>query len=174
MTTQNPNPPADPLDSGHDLDGDPDGTITLPIKTYNANMAAARRGDAPARSSSSDRLDRIEGALDKLVGVLSGQAAPQATPSSAPAAPTPPPVAAAPSAPASHNIPTSMGLPNLWAMTSGQIDQMGPDGVRRTLEEAWRIGHKMAGAPARPEPPGSVKSLESEVRALARAVRKGS
>jgi hypothetical protein len=125
---------------------------------------------APATSGMDARMDKLESMFGTLIERLT-PAAPTSAPAAA-AAPSAP--AAAPSAPQPHSLSTSGGLLNMWALTPAQIDQMGPDGVRQQLEEAWRIGHKMAGAPTRPEPPGSVKSLESEVRALARAVRKGS
>ncbi len=124
---------------------------------------------APAASGMDARLDKLETMFSTLIERLT-PAAPQAAPP--PAESTHRAPAAAPSAPMAHDLPTSMGLVNMWAMTPAQLERMGPHGVRHQLEEAWRIGHAMAGAPTRPEPPGSVRSLEADVRALARAIRK--
>jgi hypothetical protein len=46
-----------------------------------------------------------------------------------------------------------MGVPDLFAMTPAQHQALGPAKVRETLEQLWKIGNAMNGAPERPKPP---------------------
>ena len=75
-----------------------------------------------------------------------------------PAAPTTaeaPKPAAAPGAPSTHTLPTANGVADLFNMTPTQHQAIGPAGVRKALEELWRIGNQMSGAPERPKAPTS-------------------
>ncbi len=76
-----------------------------------------------------------------------------ATPS-APATPAPAsPPPAAPAAPSPHSLPTANGVVDLFNLTPAQLRELGPQGVRKHLDQLWAIGNQMSGAPERPKPP---------------------
>lgn len=88
---------------------------------------------------------------------LGKSSAPPAVQTQAPAtanAPTEAPKpAAAPAAPSAHTLPTANGVPDLFSMTPAQHAALGPQGVRSALEQLWKIGNQMSGAPERPKAP---------------------
>lgn len=67
-------------------------------------------------------------------------------------APRPAP-AAAPAAPTGHSLPTSHGVVDLFNLTPSQLRELGPQGVRKNLEQLWAQGAQLAGAPPRQKPP---------------------
>lgn len=73
--------------------------------------------------------------------------APTGTP--APAAPPP----AAPNAPVKVDSATAQGLPNPWALSLEQIDQLGPSGCREMLEKLTTVGRARLGTPPPPKLP---------------------
>ncbi len=78
--------------------------------------------------------------------------APAATPASPATAPAAP--AAAPSAPQTHALPTAMGFPDIWNMTTEQFVQFRAGGqLRPTLEKMWAVGATQQGAPRQPTLP---------------------
>ena len=77
------------------------------------------------------------------------------TPATATATAEAPKPAAAPSAPSVHALPTANGVPDIFNMTVQQHQAIGPKGVREALEELWKIGNQMSGAPERPKVPTS-------------------
>lgn len=62
--------------------------------------------------------------------------------------------AAAPAAPSAHTLPTAMGLVDLFAMQPHELHALGPQEVRKNLDQLWAIGRQASGAPQRPKPPG--------------------
>ena len=109
----------------------------------------------PAAPASDPRIDQLTASLGTLVDVVGKLAQP------APAAPAPTPPATAPSAPSpfsygapsGHSLPTQQGIVDLFSLTPAQIKELGPKGVRATLEQLNEIGRDMAGIPHRPKPP---------------------
>jgi hypothetical protein len=61
--------------------------------------------------------------------------------------------AAAPNAPAKVDSATAQGLPNPWALTSQQIDELGPQGCRDMLEKLTTVGRARLGTPPPPRLP---------------------
>jgi hypothetical protein len=166
MTDPNPNMNPPPADD----DGTEEGTITLSLSQYQTELAKARRGGqrraerAPASTAPAgeDRLSRIEGALDRMIGVFA-QGAPQPQEALQPAA-APRPPAAAPAAPSPHTVPTANGLPDIFNMNPSQFRQFCDSGqLRPTLESLWAQGARMAGAPARPLLPYTIAPDGSKV-----------
>ncbi len=81
-------------------------------------------------------------------------------------APPPPATAASPGTPAPVVIPpgapnapakvesiTAQGLPNPWALTAAQIDELGPSGCRAMLEQLTTVGRARLGTPPVPKLP---------------------
>jgi len=182
MDQQNQNPSPDIPDDG----GDPEGSITMSLAQYNRELAAARRtgerrgaragdsggvggggvggsgaagGGGGGGGGGGSRLDRIEGALERLSGLLAqggapaGAAAQGAGAQAAASAPTATPVAAAPAAPVRHDLPTNAGIVDIWNLKPEQLDQLGPAGVRAEFEKHLQLGHKQMGAPPVPKLP---------------------
>ncbi len=130
----------------------------------------SRRGNPPPSSSApasaaptgiEERMGKMETMFATLIERLTPAApaaAPQAAaPSSEPAAPRPPAAAAAaPNGPNPHTLPTNMGLVDIWNMTPHQIDQLGPQGIRREFEKHKEVGNRLAGAPTKPRIPWTV------------------
>lgn len=73
------------------------------------------------------------------------------TPSGGSAPPAPPP--AAPNAPVKVESATAQGLPNPWALTLDQIDQLGPQGCRNMLEQLTTVARGRLGTPPVPKTP---------------------
>jgi hypothetical protein len=61
--------------------------------------------------------------------------------------------AAAPTAPAKVDTPTSGGLVDLWHLSLDQLNALGPEGTRREYEKALAVGGQRAGAPPLPRMP---------------------
>lgn len=61
--------------------------------------------------------------------------------------------AAAPAAPSAHTLPTAHGVTDLFSLTPAQIQAQTPASARKALEELWKIGNQMSGAPDRPKVP---------------------
>lgn len=58
--------------------------------------------------------------------------------------------AAAPSAPSKVDQITSGGVVDYWNISSAQLEQLGPAGVRDLHEKALSVGRQLSGAPPRP------------------------
>ncbi len=115
------------------------------------------------------RLARAEGVAAENFGTWIAEAVTQFGFQSAPAPATPPassatpsapstttpaaPPPAAPAAPSPHSLPTANGVVDLFNLTPAQLRELGPQGVRKNLEQLWAIGNQMSGAPERPKPP---------------------
>lgn len=110
-----------------------------------SRMEAAFKADAPT-----DVAAWCAAYIEDL-GIVKQPPAVAPTPSGSPAPTTPPP--AAPNAPAKVESATANGLPNPWALTADQIDQLGPQGCREMLEKLTTVGRARLGTPPPPKLP---------------------
>jgi hypothetical protein len=120
--------------------------VTVTQERLNQMMAKARaqgRGERVERTSTREpsRLDRIEGALEKLAGAMAPQPQPDPARSGA----------AAPRAPTGAVNPYSHGgLTDLWSMDVATLDALGPQGIRKIHEQALEAASNLRGVPRKP------------------------
>ncbi len=58
----------------------------------------------------------------------------------------------APNAPTKVDPLTSAGIVDIFNLSAAQLDQLGPQGLRKEFEAAIKVGHRLNGAPPRPVP----------------------
>lgn len=129
-----------------------DRAFTRATATANLNDRQMARMEAALKAENPSDVAAWSAAYIEDLGIVKQVTQPAAPAATAPTAEAPKP-AAAPAAPSTHALPTAMGVPDLFSMTPAQHQALGPAKVRETLEQLWKIGNAMNGAPERPKPP---------------------
>lgn len=129
-----------------------DRAFTRATATANLNDRQLTRMEAALKADNPPDVAAWSAAYIEDLGLVK-PATPTAAPAATAATLEAPKPAAAPAAPSVNALPTAHGLPDLFAMTPAQHAALGPQGIRSALEQLWKIGNQMSGAPERPKPP---------------------
>lgn len=129
-----------------------DRAFTRATATANLNDRQMARMEAALKAENPSDVAAWSAAYIEDLGIVKQVTQPAAPAATATTTEAPRP-AAAPAAPSAHTLPTAMGVPDLFSMTPAQHAALGPQGVRSALEQLWKIGNQMSGAPERPKPP---------------------
>lgn len=151
--------------------GEEAGSVTMTLKEFNSQMAAARRsgqGKAPrAAERGLSPIDQLTATVSELAKIVATREAPTtaaptqattglpiataATPASAPQAPS-----------GAVNPASSGGLTDLWNLSREQLSQMGPSGVRRAFDAILDQHRVMSGAARLPTVPFPMVRISEE------------
>jgi hypothetical protein len=132
--------------------------LTLRTERAEFNAAAAEVGIPKSASEDLFALSRVQKPenLSEWLGAkrdVFGLKPPTANQSQTPGTPEWKPPPGAPNAPVKVDSITADGLPNPWALTAQQIDELGPRGCADMLEKLTTVGRARLGTPPPPKLP---------------------